>query len=134
MFDTAGQFLKDNPTLAKLGGAAIGALSSKDSTTSNSSSRDPWAPAQPYLLDNLKTNSAMQEHYRQNPFSDLQKQQYQGLFNSLANSQANVPGLLANASSFGQSRRGQMPAMQGLLSGTQAAPIDWTQYANIGRK
>lgn len=134
MLDTAGQFLKDNPTLLKLGGAAIGAMTGKDSTTSNSSSRDPWKEAQPYLIDNLKTNAAMQEHYRANPFSDLQKQQYQGLFNSLGNAQANVPGLLANANAFGQSKRGAMPAMQGLLSGTQAAPIDWSQYANIGRR
>lgn len=138
MFDTAGQWLKDNPTLAKLGGGLIGAIggaaASGDKTTSASSSRDPWAPAQPYLIDNLKTNANAQEFYRANPFSDLQKQQYQGLFNSLANSQANIPGLLANASNFGKSSRGRMPEMQGLLSGTQAAPIDWGQYANIGRR
>ena len=115
-------------------GAVGGAAASGDKTTSNSSSRDPWAPAQPYLIDNLKTNANAQEFYRQNPFSDLQKQQYQGLFNNLANSQANIPGLLANASNFGKSSRGQMPAMQGLLSGTQAAPINFDQYANIGRR
>ena len=131
---TIGSFIKDNPILAQLGGAAIGALTGKDTTTSTSSSRDPWAPAQPYLLDNLKTNANAQEHYREKPFSDLQQQQYGGLFNSLANSQANVPGMLANSNSFMQSKRGQMPAMQGLLSGTQAAPIDWSQYANIGRR
>ncbi len=131
--------LLSNPSdLLKYGGMAIGALggaaASKDSTTSKSSTNEPWAEAKPYLLDNLKTNAAMAEHYRANPFSDLQKQQYQGLFDSLANSKANVPGLLANANSFSQSRRGQMPAMQGLLSGTQAAPINFAQYANIGRK
>jgi hypothetical protein len=131
--------LLSNPSdLMKYGGMALGALggaaASKDSTTSKSSTNEPWAEAKPYLLDNLKTNAAMQDYYRQNPFSDLQKQQYQGLFDSLANSKANVPGLLANANSFSQSRRGQMPAMQGLLSGTQAAPINFAQYANIGRK
>ena len=131
---TASSFLKDNPMLTQIGGAALGALASKDQTQSSSNSRDPWGPAQPYLLDNLKTNANAQEYYRANPFSDLQKQQYQGLFNSLANSQANVPGLLANASNFGKSSRGQMPAMTGLLSGTQAPAIDWTQYQNIGRK
>jgi len=131
--------LLSNPSdLMKYGGMALGALggaaASKDSTTSKSSTNEPWAEAKPYLLDNLKTNAAMQDYYRQNPFSDLQKQQYQGLFDSLANSKANVPGLLANANSFSQSRRGQMPAMQGLLSGTQAAPINFAQYQNIGRK
>ncbi len=138
LFGKATDFLSDPGNLLKVGGTVLGALggaaAGKDSTTSNSSSRDPWKEAQPYLIDNLKTNAAMQEHYRANPFSDLQKQQYQGLFNSLGNAQANVPGLLANASNFGKSSRGQMPAMQGLLSGTQAAPIDWNQYANIGRR
>lgn len=138
LFSKAGSFLSDPSNLLKVGGTVLGAIggaaASGDKTTSNSSSRDPWAPAQPYLIDNLKTNANAQEFYRQNPFSDLQKQQYQNAFNSLANSQANIPGLLANASSFGKSNRGVMPAMQGLLSGTQAAPINWDQYANIGRR
>lgn len=136
--DKAGNFLSEPSNLLKIGGTVLGAIggaaASKDSTTTQNSIKDPWAPAQPYLLDNLKTNANAQEFYRQNPFSDLQKQQYQGLFNSLANNQANVPGLLANASAFGQSKGGVMPAMTGLLSGTQAPPIDWTQYQNIGRR
>lgn len=133
--ESAGKFLKDNPTLTQLGGAAIGALAnSKDTTTGSTQSRDPWSQAQPYLIDNLKTNAAMQAHYAANPFSTEQKTAYQGLLNTLANNQANGAGLLANASSFGQSKGGKLPAMQGLLSGTQAAPIDWNQYSNIGRK
>lgn len=138
LFSKATDFLSDPSNLLKVGGTVLGAIGGAaaggDKTTSNSSSRDPWAPAQPYLIDNLKTNANAQEFYRQNPFSDLQKQQYQNAFNSLANSQANIPGLLANASNFGKSSRGVMPAMQGLLSGTQAAPINWDQYANIGRR
>ncbi len=138
LLDKAGNYLSDPSNLMKVGGTLLGAIGgaagSKDSTTSNNSTRDPWGPAQPYLLDNLKTNAAAQEYYRQNPFSDLQKQQYQGLFNNLATNQANVPGLLANASNFGKSNRGVMPAMNGLLSNTQAPAIDWTQYQNIGRK
>lgn len=138
IWDKATNYISDPSNLMKIGGtilgAGAGAAASGDKTTSTSSNRDPWGPAQPYLLDNLKTNANAQEFYRANPFSDLQKQQYQTLFNSLANSQANIPGLLANASNFGQSSRGRMPAMQGLISGTQGAPIDWSQYANIGRR
>ena len=135
MIDKAGQFIKDNPTLAKIGGAAVGAFAnSKDTKNTNTQSTDPWAPAQPYLLDNLKTNAAMQEHYRANPFSNEQKTAYQGLLNTVANNSANAAPMMANANSFMQSSRGRTPAMQGLLSGTQADPIDWTQYANIGRK
>lgn len=138
LWGKATDFLSNPSNLLKVGGTVLGALggaaASGDSTTSKSNVNEPWSEAKPYLIDNLKTNAAMAEYYRQNPFSDLQKQQYQGLFNNLANSQANIPAMMANANSFGQSRRGQMPAMQGLLSGTQAAPIDWTQYQNIGRK
>lgn len=130
----AGSLLKGNSGLAQLAGAGLGALASGDTQTKASSSKDPWSEAVPYLKDNLKTNANMQEYYRQNPFSTEQKTAYQGLLNTLANNQANAPGLLANASAFGQSSRGKMPAMQGLLSGTQAAPIDWAQYTNIGRK
>ena len=128
------EFINNNKGLLQLGGAALGALSSGDTQTSASSSKDPWSEAVPYLKDNLKTNAAMQAHYAANPFSTEQKTAYQGLLNTLANNQANAPGLLANASAFGQSSRGKMPAMQGLLSGTQAPAIDWNQYANIGRK
>lgn len=129
-----GSALTDPSNLVSLLGAVGGAAASRDRTTSATTNRDPWGPAQPYLLDDLAANAAAQEYYRARPFSGLQQQQYQDLFNSLANSQANVPGLLANASSFGQSSRGRMPAMRGLLSGTQAPAIDWTQYANIGRR
>jgi hypothetical protein len=134
----AGSYLSDPSNLLSIGGTVLGAVggaaASRDTTTSNSSNRDPWVHAQPYLRDNLATNAAMAEHYRQNPFSELQQQQYQGLFNNLANNQANAPGLLANASSFGQSTRGRMPAMQGLISGTQAPAINWSAYQNIGRR
>lgn len=123
-----GKFLKDNPTLTQLGGAALGALAGQDKTATTSSTKDPWAPAQPYLLDNLKNNAKMQEYYSANPFSDMQKSAYQGLLDSNANAQANVSGLLANASNFGKSSRGVMPGMQGLLSGVTAPPIDWSQY------
>lgn len=138
IWDTASNYISNPSNLLRIGGtllgAAGGAAASGDQTTSTSSNRDPWAPAQPYLLDNLKTNAAMQEHYRANPFSQLQQQQYQGLFSTLANNQANSAGLLANASNFGQSNRGRMPAMQGLISGTQAPAINWSEYANIGRR
>lgn len=125
-----GDWLKDNKSLVQLGGGLLGALAGKDTTTS--ASKDPWGPAQPYLKDNLAQNAAMQEHYRLNPFSNEQKAAYQGLLDTNANNQANAPIMQANANNFMQSKRGSMPAMQGLLSGTKAAPIDWAKYV-IGK-
>ena len=74
----------------------------------------------------------MQAYYRANPFSTEQKNAYQGLLDTNANAKANVAGLLSNANAFQQSKRGVMPAMTGLLSGTKADPIDWAKYTNIG--
>ena len=97
--------------------------------------RDPWQPAQKYLLKNLETNQNLQDYYAQNPFSDTQKTQYQGLLDTLANNQSAGNGLLNWASNFGQSKRGVMPAMTALPTGTKAAPIDWdkmNQYQSQG--
>lgn len=127
-----GSWLKENPTLTQLGGAALGALSAKDQNQSSTTTKDPWLPAQQYLKDNLATNARMQDFYARNPFSTEQKGAYQGLLNTLANNQANGNVLLGNASKFGQSSRGQVPQMAGLLTGTQAPIIDWAKYANIG--
>ena len=127
-----GDWLKDNKTLVQLGGGLLGALAGKDTTTSATSSKDPWGPAQSYLKDNLATNAAMQQYYQANPFSNEQKSAYQGQADAYANNMANLPAMQANANNFMQSKRGSMPAMQGLLSGTKAAPIDWAKYV-IGK-
>lgn len=90
--------------------------------TANNALRDQ---AMPYALENLKTNQALQKFYQQNPFSATQKGAYQGLFDTIANNQAGGNTLLANASNFGRSNRGVMPAMQAMPTGTKAATIDW---------
>jgi hypothetical protein len=130
LLSSAGQFLKDNPTLTKLGGAALGALAGGDTTTS--SQKDPWGPAQPYLKENLQRNSAMQDYYAKNPFSTEQKTAYQGLLDTLANNQANAPAMAGMANSFMGSNRGLLSNMPTFSQGTKAAPIDWAKYQNIG--
>ena len=131
LWDKATGFIKDNPTLAKLAMGALGAAASGDTKTSLS--KDPWGPAQPYLLQNLAQNQAMSDYYNKNPFSQEQKNAYQGLLNTVANSQAAGNGLLSMAQNFGQSRRGVMPQF-GPLGSAQAPAINWSQYQNIGRK
>ena len=128
----AGKFLADNKWAGQLAGGLLGAAGSGDKTTSATSTKDPWGPAQPYLLDNLKQNKEMQDYYRANPFSDQQKTAYQGVFDANANGQANVANMLGMASNFGQSNRGLLGPMPQFTSGTKAAPIDWTKYQNIG--
>lgn len=113
-------------------GGLLGALAGKDTQTTQSSSKDPWGPAQPYLLDNLKTNAAMQQHYQANPFSQEQMAAYQGVMNANANGMANAPVMSGIANNFMQSNRGRMAAMPQFTQGTQAAPINWDAYKNIG--
>lgn len=132
LWDKATGFIKDNPTLAKLAMGALGAAASGDTKTSQS--KDPWGPAQPYLLQNLAQNQAMSDYYNKNPFSQEQKNAYQGLLNTVALSQAGGQGLLSNAANFMSSRRGVMPAMTATPQNVTAPAIDWSQYANIGRK
>jgi hypothetical protein len=127
---TAGGFLKDNPILGQIGGALLGAAAGQDSTTS--SQKDPWAPAQPYLKQNLQRNAGMQDYYAKNPFSTEQKTAYQGLLDTLANNQANAPAMAGMANSFMGSNRGLLSNMPQFTQGTKAAPVDWTKYQNIG--
>jgi hypothetical protein len=90
-----------------------------------SSSSAPWEPAQPYLKQNLQTNADLQKFYQQSPFSDLQKQQYKGLLDVLANNQSAGNSLLNNASAFGKSNRGLLGQMEAMPTGTKAPEIDW---------
>jgi hypothetical protein len=120
--------------LARLGLAAYGASQSRDGSTTQS--RDPWGPAQPFLLNQLNTGAQLQQQLQQQPFNAVQQQAMQqklGLLNGL-NGQA-MPGLLSglNTMQQGYQRPGgpaaRAPAFnfggQGLLASMQSTPIDF---------
>ena len=130
LWDKATGFIKDNPTLAKLAMGALGAAASGDTKTSQS--KDPWD--RPALSAAKPCTESGHERLQQNPFSQEQKNAYQGLLNTVALSQAGGQGLLSNAANFMNSRRGVMPAMTATPQNVTAPAIDWSQYANIGRK
>ena len=65
------------------GGAILGGALSKKSSSSpatQTASKDPWSPAQPWMLENIKQGQALQSQYQSNPFSDLQKNSYSNQF------------------------------------------------------
>lgn len=115
--------------LGSVVGGLLGAATSKDTTTS--SSKDPWAPAQSYLLDNLKQNAALQKQYMDNPFSDKQKQYFQNMDTDINNFRTNVnpqmqafaqqamtgPGYQRQAQAMPQFQTGRPDWLKGLLGG-----------------
>lgn len=110
-----------NATLGQLGSAALGGLlGGKDGE--KTSKTEPWGPAQPYILDNLKSSKKLQDFYQQNPFNQQQKTAYQNTFGDLDNFRQNTaPGLMdfankAMTSNY-QRQRGGAPGSGGGYGG-----------------
>lgn len=120
--------------IATLAGAVAGAADSGDKT--QSSSRDPWAPMQPYLKGLAADGADLYAKYKAQPFSQAQQTAYAnqgGLLDSL--NQA-TPGLLAamqmTAGGGNQFRRGQ----QNSVPTYGWAGLGWQpqSYGNFGTK
>lgn len=119
MLGSAGSALSslglNGSTLGGLAGAVASAIDSKDKT--QTSSRDPWAPAQDFLKQRLADGGELAAQYKAQPFSPAQQTAYGnvGGLVDLVNSQ--LPGLLAgmNANASGQNQfvRGQRPTLTG---------------------
>jgi len=107
--------------LAMLLGGLLGAQGGKDQQ--QTSSRDPWAPMQPYLLGLAEDGRKLYNQYTQQPFSPAQQTAYGNVGGLLDVLNLNAGGLLqgmqANATGQNQFVRGQQPRQ---LIGS--APID----------
>lgn len=93
-------------TWGAVAGAAVGVvgsyMSSKDGGGSSgggagtqTATKEPWAAAQPWIMNNLQTGQNLQNRYTAQPFSDMQNQAYQNQGNQSAYMRAAVPSLLA---------------------------------------
>jgi hypothetical protein len=60
--------------------------------------KEPWAAAQPWIMNNLQTGQNLQNRYAAQPFSDAQNQAYQNQSNQSAYMGALVPSLLGQMS------------------------------------
>lgn len=103
-------------TLGGLLGAGLGALSSKDQTTS--STKDPWAPAQDFIKQQIAQGQSLSNQYQARPFSDAQKTAYGNLASIINGVNANAP----NMSDF---------INRQMSGGTAYDPRD--PYKNIGK-
>jgi hypothetical protein len=77
-----------------LGGAAGG--SAQGGTQTNT--RDPWAPAAPWLTQNLQRGQQLQSHYEQNPFNAIQQASYANLLGGNDYINQMTPGLMSQFS------------------------------------
>lgn len=79
--------------LAMLLGGLLGAKGGKDQQ--QTSSRDPWAPMQPYLLGLAEDGRKLYNQYTQQPFSPAQQTAYGNVGGLLDSLNATAPGLLS---------------------------------------
>lgn len=88
-------------------GAAIGVVGSAMSDKgggsgggagSQTQSKEPWAAAQPWIMNNLMQGQALQNAYTAQPFSNAQNQAYNNQGNQSAYMRALVPDLLGQIS------------------------------------
>ena len=106
-------------------GGLLGSKAGKDQTQTETQTKAPWAPAQPYMLENLKNESALQKYYQQTPFNPQQTQAYSNLFGDIGHYRDNVmPGLMDFAnrgmtSSYDRQRGGAPGSGAGYGGGIQ---------------
>jgi hypothetical protein len=106
--------------IATVGGALLGGDKGGGGTTTQS--KEPWAPAQPWLTANLQTGQNLQNYYQDNPFNTIQQASYGNLLQGNDYINQMVPGLLSQFSQSGGFDRSNprarpqayaFPAMQG---------------------
>lgn len=99
--------------LAGLIGGIAGATQGGKTETS---SRDPWSAAQPYLKNLLADADAMRAGLKDQPFTPQQTQQYQQAFAGLDQARGAIPGLL-NWGQQAMQRQPTTPSYQQLFGG-----------------
>ena len=94
-------------TWGAIGGAAVGVIGNAvmsdgkgggGGAGSQTQSKEPWAAAQPWIMNNLMQGQALQNAYTAQPFSRLQNQAYNNQGNQSAYMRALVPDLLGQIS------------------------------------
>lgn len=99
------------------GGALLGAMNAGEGGGGQQTvSKDPWAPAQPWLTSLLGQGQNLQGYYQQNPFNGIQQGSYANLLQGNDYINGMVPGLLAQMNQpvgFDRNNpRGRPPMMQ----------------------
>jgi len=98
--------------MEQLGGALIGGLLGDDGGgSSQTAERSPWAPAQPWMQNNITQGQELQNRYMTNPFSQQQQNAYSNAFGMSDAYRSMLPQLLAglNSGTFDRTNPLQRP-------------------------
>lgn len=110
--------------LGNVAGAVVGGLMS-DGGDAQTTSKEPWAPAAPWIKDNIRTGQDLQRYYQQNPFNPLQQTAYQNYFADQDNYRQSVApqmNALAQRLMGGGTYTGQAQPQGAVQGGLLAAP------------
>lgn len=85
--------------VGKVAGGLVGGLFGDDGGgQQQTTSSEPWGPAQPWIKENIDRGRQLQGFYEQNPFNPIQQTGYQNLFGDMDNFRNNIaPGLMGVA-------------------------------------
>lgn len=108
-------------------GGLLGASSSGNQT--QTVNRDPWGPAQPYLLSNIDSASKLQNYYQQNPISSYQQRAYSNSFNGTDSARQ---GLSSLSSQLGNNRGWSRNSGSRLPQGYNFLPIGYSATGQSG--
>lgn len=87
------------PVIGAVASSALsGGSSSNGGAGTQTQSKEPWAAAQPWILNNLVQGQALQNQYTQNPFNSQQQAAYGRMGNQTAYMGGLVPSLLGQLS------------------------------------
>lgn len=79
-------------------GALLGSMMGGDGEQTQSQSREPWAPIQPWLQELATEGQSLNRYYQQNPFNSVQRTSMQNMLGDIDNYRSNInPGMMAFA-------------------------------------
>lgn len=109
-------------------GAVAGALDGGDKQQTGT--KDPWAPAQPFLKQQLDQGQALATQYQQQPFSAAQQTAYGNLGGLLDTINKNAGGLLGgfNAAASGANNYDRSNPRRQLTGGMGLGQMDLSSY------
>jgi hypothetical protein len=81
-----------------IGGLLGGASGGGSSSATQTASKEPWAPAVPWITSNLQQGQNLQNYYTQNPFNAAQTQAYGNMAQQGQDMRQLIPGLLGQMS------------------------------------